>query len=295
MSNPETISAWLNWAKKNFSAAGLHYGHGTDDSVSETIYLLAYALKTDFELSGFENDTQLSSEQNKNIHTLLKSRIEKKIPAAYLVNEAWFCGLPFYVDEKVLVPRSPIAELIESAFQPWIKRSKLHSILEIGTGSGCIALSCAYYIEDVNVDAVDIDEHAIDIALRNRKRLNLEEQVNIIKSDVFSDLGDKKYDVIVSNPPYVGTEEYNNLPDEYKHEPEIGLKSGADGLDCVRVILTEAASHLNDSGVLIVEVGNSQIILEAAFSEIPFMWLDFEYGGSGVFLLEKKQLDHYFV
>ncbi len=294
MSQPNTIAGWIDWTEQQFSDAELFYGHGTSDSVSETVYLLAYALKTDFDLSGFEGDTLLSDEQNQNIYSLLQLRIDKKIPAAYLVNEAWFCGLPFYVDEKVLVPRSPIAELIESEFQPWIKRSNIHSILEIGTGSGCIALSCAYYLQDVQVDAVDIDNHAIEIALKNREKLKLEERVNIIKSDVFAQLADKKYDIIVSNPPYVSAEEYNNLPDEYKHEPEIGLKSGDDGLDCVRIILNEAADHLDDDGVLIVEVGNSQTILEKTFPDVPFMWLDFEYGGSGVFLLDKNQLVNYF-
>jgi len=294
VSLPNTIAGWIDWAEQRFSDAELFYGHGTSDCISETVYLLSYALKTDFELSGFESDRLLSDEQNAHIHSLLQSRIDKKIPAAYLVNEGWFCGLPFYVDENVLVPRSPIAELIESEFQPWIRRNNLRSILEIGTGSGCIALSCAYYLQDVQVDAIDVDDHAIEIALKNRKNLELEDRVNIIKSDVFSALADKKYDVIVSNPPYVSAEEYNNLPAEYKHEPEIGLKSGDDGLDCVRVILNEAADHLNEGGILIVEVGNSQSILENAFPDIPFMWLDFEYGGSGVFLLEKNQLENYF-
>ncbi|VAW92341.1 Ribosomal protein L3 N(5)-glutamine methyltransferase [hydrothermal vent metagenome] len=294
MSNPNTITAWIDWAQQHFADAELYFGHGTDDSISETIYLLAYALNTDFDLSGFEKDTPLSTEQNENIHSLLRSRVEKKIPAAYLVNEAWFCGLPFYVDDTVLIPRSPIAELIESEFQPWIKRQNIHSILEIGTGSGCIALSCAYYLQDVTVDAVDVDEHAISIANKNTQNLELESRVNIIKSDVFSAITTKKYDIIVSNPPYVSVQEYDALPAEYKHEPEIGLKSGDDGLDCVRIILSEAADYLNDDGILIVEVGNSQTNLESAFPDIPFMWLDFEFGGSGVFLLEKVQLNKYF-
>ena len=294
MSEPNTITAWIDWAQQHFTDAELYFGHGTDDSISETIYLLAYALNTDFDLSGFEKDIPLSIEQNENVHSLLRSRIEKKIPAAYLVNEAWFCGLPFYVDDTVLVPRSPIAELIESEFQPWIKRQNIHSILEIGTGSGCIALSCAHYLQDVRVDAVDVDEQAINIARKNMQKLGLESRVNIIKSDVFSAIITKKYDIIVSNPPYVSAQEYDALPAEYKHEPEIGLKSGDDGLDCVRIILSEAASHLNDDGILIVEVGNSQTNLEAAFPDIPFMWLDFEYGGSGVFLLDKEQLNKYF-
>ena len=290
MSLPVTINAWVNWADQKFTEAELFYGHGTDNAISEAIYLLAYALKSDFKLSGFDPDGQLTEQQNQDIYKLMQARIDKKIPAAYLVNEAWFCGLPFYVDANVLVPRSPIAELIDAEFQPWLERSRLHSLLEIGTGSGCIALSCAHYMPDLDVDAVDIDEHALTIARRNRNTMGLDERVNIIASDVYSAVGDKKYDIILSNPPYVCAAEYYALPDEYKHEPEIGLKSGDDGLDCVRVILSEAASHLNEGGVLIVEVGDSQEILEAAFPDIPFLWLEFEYGGSGVFLLNRTQL-----
>ena len=196
MSQPNTITAWLDWARQQFTDAELFYGHGTNDYVSESIYLLAYALKTDFELAGFESDAPLNDEQNANIHSLFQARIDKKIPAAYLVNEAWFCGLPFYVNENVLVPRSPIAELIATEFQPWIARQNIHSMLEIGTGSGCIALSCAYYLSEVIVDAVDIDEHALTVAIKNRKNLKLEGRVNIIKSDVFSALAAKKYDII---------------------------------------------------------------------------------------------------
>jgi len=294
MSEPRSINAWVNWADQHFTEADLCYGHGTDNAISEAIYLLAYALKTDFDLSAYDPDASLSEVQNQAIKLLMQTRMDKKIPAAYLVNEAWFCGLAFYVDAHVLIPRSPIAELIKAEFQPWIERSELHSLLEIGTGSGCIALSCAHYMPDISVDAVDIDEHAINIARQNCKKMDLQERVSIIQSDVYSALGDNKYDIILSNPPYVSAAEYSHLPDEYKHEPEIGLKSGQDGLDCVRVILAEAVRYLNPTGILIVEVGNSQDILEDAFPEIPFMWLEFEYGGSGVFLLTRAQLSKIF-
>lgn len=287
---PTTINVWITWAEQQFTAAGLFYGHGTDNPVSEAIYLISYALETDFEFNGMDVDAPLDEQQNKKIQALLQARIETKKPAAYLVNEAWFCGLPFYVNESVLVPRSPIAELIETEFSPWIARNRIHSILEIGTGSGCIALSCAYYMPDVRVDAVDIDEQALSVATRNRASLDLDGRVELIQSDVFSALAGKRYDIIVANPPYVSEDEYNELPEEYQHEPELGLKSGSDGLDCVRVILREAAEHLNPGGILIVEVGNSQEALEQAFPDVPFMWLEFEYGGSGVFLLEQAQL-----
>jgi ribosomal protein L3 glutamine methyltransferase len=287
---PTTIQAWIDWAVKEFSAADLFYGHGTDNSVDEAVYLIAHALHTDPSLSGYTPDKILSDEENKRINTLLKQRLSTKKPAAYLVNLAWFCGLPFYVDERVLVPRSPIAELIEDEFQPWIARDKIHSILEIGTGSGCIALSCAYYLENVQVTAVDIDDDALAVANENLQRMALQDRVKLVKSDVFDKLAGEKYDIIISNPPYVGLQEYADLPAEYKHEPVIGLTSGEDGLDCVRQILTQATEHLNPHGILIVEVGNSQAALEQAFPEIPFLWLEFERGGQGVFLFERDQL-----
>jgi len=287
---PVTIQEWVDWAVREFTAAELFYGHGTDNAVDEALYLISHALNTDFDLTGYEPGTTLSDEENNRIHNLLTKRIRTKKPAAYLVNEAWFCGLSFYVDERVLVPRSPIAELIEDEFQPWIARENIHSILEIGTGSGCIALSCAYHMQDIKVTAVDIDDGALAVANENLQRMGLQERVSIIKSDVFDQLQNEKYDIIISNPPYVGLPEYESLPEEYKQEPVIGLTSGIDGLDCVRKILSQAASHLNPHGILIVEVGNSQEALEKAFPEIPFMWLEFERGGQGVFLLEYEQL-----
>lgn len=290
---PTTIQGWVDWADQEFTDAGLFYGHGTDNPIDESLYLISHALKTDFELTGFDPKETLTEENNRLIHELLTQRISTKKPAAYLVKEAWFCGLPFYVDERVLVPRSPIAELIEDEFQPWIARENIHSILEIGTGSGCIALSCAYYMEDAKVTAVDIDDGAIEVTNKNLQRMQLQDRVSIVKSDVFDNLPDEKYDIIVSNPPYVGQQEYDGLPLEFKQEPVVGLTSGQDGLDCVRRILSQAAQFLTPHGILIVEVGNSQETLQKAFPQIPFTWLEFERGGEGVFLLEREQLVHY--
>lgn len=287
---PTTIRAWVNFAETEFSKANLFYGHGTANATDEAVYLISHALKTDFALTGFDPDETLNAENNKHIYELITKRVSTKKPAAYLVNEAWFCGLPFYVDERVLVPRSPIAELIHDEFQPWIARDKIKSILEIGTGSGCIALSCAYYLEDAHVTAADIDDGAIEVANKNLERMQLQDRVTIIKSDVFENIPEQKYDIIVSNPPYVGQQEYDGLPQEYKQEPLIGLTSGADGLDCVRRILSKAAQYLNPHGILIVEVGNSQDVLQKAFPQLPFMWLEFERGGEGVFLLEREHL-----
>jgi ribosomal protein L3 glutamine methyltransferase len=287
---PVTISGWIDWAQQKFSAAGLFYGHGTDNAVDEAVYLIAYALDTDYEFSGFEPDAQLADEHNQAIKNLFARRIKTKKPAAYLVNKAWFCGLPFYVDERVLVPRSPIAELIEDEFQPWIARDRINSILEIGTGSGCIALACAYYLDNVQVIATDIDDGAIEVATKNRDDLGLGERVTIIRSDVFDNVPQQQFDIIVSNPPYVSQQEYDGLPEEYKQEPVLGLTSGIDGLDCVRKILTQARNYLSPHGILIVEVGNSQQALLEAYPQLPFLWLEFERGGEGVFLLEQEQL-----
>lgn len=287
---PVTISGWIDWAQQKFSAAGLFYGHGTDNAVDEAVYLIAHALDTDYEFSGFEQDAQLADEHNLAIKNLFARRIETRKPAAYLVNKAWFCGLPFYVDERVLVPRSPIAELIEDEFQPWIARDRINSILEIGTGSGCIALACAYYLDNVQVIATDIDDGAIEVATKNRDDLGLGERVTIIRSDVFDNVPQQQFDIIVSNPPYVSQQEYDGLPEEYKQEPVLGLTSGIDGLDCVRKILTQARNYLSPHGILIVEVGNSQQALQEAYPQLPFLWLEFERGGEGVFLLEQEQL-----
>ena len=287
---PSTIQGWVAWADDEFTSAELFYGHGTDNVIDESVFLISHALQTDFELTGFDPEETLSEENNKRIHELLLKRVSTKKPAAYLISEAWFCGLPFYVDERVLVPRSPIAELIEDEFQPWIAREKINSILEIGTGSGCIALSCAYYLDNTRVTAVDIDDGALEVANKNLQRMKLQDRVSLIKSDVFDNLPDEKYDIIISNPPYVSQQEYDALPQEYKHEPVIGLTSGMDGLNCVRKILSQASQFLNPHGVLIVEVGNSQKALQSAFPHIPFMWLEFERGGEGVFLLEQEQL-----
>lgn len=287
---PETIPGWIDWAQESFTAADLFYGHGTDNAIDEAVFLIAHALNTDYELGGFDPDERLSSANNQAIYNLLAKRIATKKPAAYLVNKAWFCGLPFYIDERVLVPRSPIAELIEDEFQPWIARDRIKSVLEIGTGSGCIALSCAYYMQDVQVTATDIDDGAIEVATKNCAALGLEDRVTIIKSDVFENVPPQQYDVIVSNPPYVSQQEYEGLPHEYKKEPVLGLTSGQDGLDCVRKILSQAKSFLSPQGILIVEVGNSQQALQEAYPQIPFLWLEFERGGEGVFLLEREQL-----
>jgi ribosomal protein L3 glutamine methyltransferase len=291
--HPHTLHQWLDWAEHQFSANELFYGHGTDNPIDEAVYLMRYALNTDFEFSDIDPDETLNDEQNTAIQKLFEQRIATRKPAAYLVQEAWFAGYPFYVDERVLIPRSPVAELIEAQFEPWIDIGQVHSILDIGTGSGCIAIACALYVTNAEVDAVDVEKDALDVARINVERYQMESRVKLFHADVYDGLPIKQYDIIISNPPYVSHQEMTQLPDEFRHEPVSGLVAGNDGLDCVRKILFGAKDYLSPNGILIVEVGNSQYAVEQAWPQIPFVWLEFEYGGHGVFLLEAQHVYEY--
>ena len=286
-----TIRDLIRWGASRMNEAGLHFGHGTDNAVDEAAALVLHALHLPPDLHAEYFQSRLTPAEQRAALDLLERRIVERKPAAYLTNRAWFMSLPFYVDERVLVPRSPLAELIERHFAPWLPDSrKVETILDLGTGSGCIGIACAYAFPDARVDLADISAAALEVARRNIADHGLGDQVEAIQSDLFSALAGRRYDLIISNPPYVGLDELDNLPSEYRHEPRLGLAAGAAGLDVAVEILRQAADHLQRDGLLIVEVGNAQYPLCEAFPDAPFTWLEFERGGQGVFLLNAAQL-----
>lgn len=286
-----SVRELIQRTEKQFSQAKLYFGHGTDNALDEAFYLVMVAAGLEFDCGDEKLDEPLPQETLAHIEKLIEKRIKQRIPVAYLVNQAWFAGRSFYVDERVLIPRSPFAELITSQFMPWLSSNDVNSILEIGTGSGCMAIACAYEFPHSKIDAIDVDSDAIEVARKNVALHEFEDRIRIIRSDLFEGLGDKKYDLIISNPPYVGHEEMKTLPKEYSHEPLHALEANDNGLELVIEILTRATDHLKDNGILVVEVGNSMKALIERYPEIPFIWLEFESGGEGVFLLNKNDLN----
>jgi ribosomal protein L3 glutamine methyltransferase len=285
-----TVEQFIRAGATLLDEAGLAFGHGTDNALDDAAELVFFAAGLRHEEAPQAYSRRLTETQRSAVRHLLERRLRERLPTAYLTHRMWFAGHEFYVDERVLVPRSPIAELIEAGFEPWIEADRVRRLVDIGTGSGCIAIAAALALPHATVDAVDVSVAALEVTQMNIARHGVAATVRGVLSDVYAGLGSAHYDVIVSNPPYVSVAEMQTLPEEYRSEPELGLRAGTDGLDIVRRLLAGAAEHLNPEGILVVEVGDSEEALVAACPSVPFTWLEFERGGGGVFLLTAGQV-----
>jgi len=287
----ETVGAAITRCAAALRAARVHFGHGTDNARDEAAELVFCAARLEHAAGAAAYALPLASRQRARIDALLQRRVAERMPLPYLTRRAFFAGLELYVDRRVLVPRSPIAELILGRFEPWIAAGRVRRILDLGAGSGAIALACARAFPRARVDACDISAAALAVCRRNVQRLRLGSRVRVIRSDHFSAVRRRRYDIIVSNPPYVGRREFERLPAEYRHEPRLGLAAGVDGLDSVRAILQSARRHLTDEGILVVEVGNTETALLRSFPRMPFIWPEIAMGGGGVFVLRAADLE----
>ena len=286
-----TLRDWLRFAVSRFNEAQLFFGHGTDNAYDEAVWLILHSLHLPLDRLEPFLDASLTDEEKSTLAELLKRRIAERIPAAYLTHEAWLAGEHFYVDERVIVPRSFIAHLLGDQLAPWIEDAEsVEDVLDLCTGSGCLAILAAQAFPHTHVDAVDLSADALDVAHRNIVGHGLKERVTAVQSNMFDALAGRRYDLIISNPPYVNAASVATLPPEYRHEPALALGSGEDGLDATRVILANAAKHLKRGGLLVVEIGHNREALEAAFPELPFVWLDTEGPGEYVFCLKREDL-----
>lgn len=288
-----TILDFLRYGLSCANYAQLFFGHGTDNAWDDMRSLILRSLSLPYDIDPVLIQSRLTPSEKRYLTEQLEKRINQRVPVPYLIQEAYFCDLPFYVDERVLIPRSPIAELINQQFAPWIEEHQVHRILDLCTGSGCIAIACSYAFPDAEVDAVDISREALAVAEINAERLEVSDQVHFIEGDCYTNVPKLAYDIIVSNPPYVGKEEMQTLPDEFRHEPVLALETSKNGLAIVEQILQQSSQYLSDHGILVVEVGNSEEALCEAYPEVPFTWLEFAHGGQGVFMLTKQQLDEH--
>lgn len=288
----QTIRDFIRWVMSALYREEVHLGHGTDDHWDEALLLVLHAVDLPIDVDPNVLDARLTESEKDNILQMLRLRVDDRMPVAYITQEAWFAGLSFYVDERVIIPRSPIAELIEHRFIPWIKDDEAVRILDLCTGSGCIAVTTALVLDDCEVDAVDISEDALEVASINVEDYDVADRVNLIQSDLFENV-EGQYNLILCNPPYVAEDELAELPEEYDHEPTLALVSGDDGLDLVKRILATAHEYLTPDGALIMEVGLTAEVLSDTFPDVPFTWIDFANGGDGVFVLTTEELLEY--
>ena len=287
---PASLGELIAAGARRLARARVHFGHGTDNAWDESAALVLHAVRRPGRSVARGYSAPIGARAAAAARALIEERIRRRVPAVYLTGRTYFAGLEFRVDPRVLIPRSPLAELIERAFAPWVRATRVRRLLDLGTGSACIAVACAKAFPAARVDAVDLSDAALEVARANVRRHRVGARVRLLKSDHFSALGKARYDIIVSNPPYVGARELQALPPEYRHEPRMALAAGRAGLDSVRIILREAARHLRPRGILVVEVGNTERAVRRAFPRVPFTWLEFERGGGGVFLLTAEQL-----
>lgn len=285
----KTIQDMMRWSYSYLSASDLYYGHGSDNPWDESLQLVLCALNLPIEVPEAIYSSRLTRIEKERIFDMVVQRLGARRPLPYLTNSAWFCGEEYYVDERVIVPRSPIGELIQQGFTG-ILRAEPKRILDMCTGSGCIAIACAKRFPNAEVDAVDLSQEALDVAQINIERHAVINQVFPIKSDLFDTLPQDKYDLIVSNPPYVDEEDLSDMPEEFRHEPELALSSGTDGLNAAKRILAQAPDYLADNGVLVCEVGNSMVHLLEQFPSVPFNWIELKNGGLGVFSITREEL-----
>jgi ribosomal protein L3 glutamine methyltransferase len=295
MENLQTIRDWLRWAVSRFNDSGLFFGHGCDNAFDEAAWIILNTLHLPPDRLDTFLDARLTERERQSVSNILQQRISRRIPAAYLMHEAWLGDFRFYVDERVIVPRSYFSTLLAEQLTPWVlDPDGIQSALDLCTGSGCLAILMAHAFPNAAIDAADLSLDALSVARRNVVDYGLDQRITLIASDVFSGLQERRYDLIISNPPYVTKEAMADIPAEYRHEPRMALESGCDGLDVVRRILTEAGSHLNPDGQLLVEVGHNAGLVEQAYPGLPFTWIDTLGGEGKIFRFDASELKQYF-
>ena len=292
MENLRTVQDFIRWTSSQLSLSDVFLGHGTDNPIDEAKQLILATLGLSLYIPTEFYAANLTNDEKQELFAIIQKRISDRVPTPYLTNQAWFCGHSFYIDERVLIPRSPIGELIDNHFQSLLSQPP-QQILDLCTGSGCIGIACAYAFPEAQIDITDISLEALDVAQQNIDLHEMNFQVMPMQSDLFNDIPEKQYDLIVTNPPYVDNEDMGDLPDEFSYEPKLALEAGFDGLDIVKRILRDAIDYLSPQGVLVCEVGNSWVSLQEQYPQVPFNWLEFERGGLGVFSITREELIPY--